>query len=216
MPRQILWVTGSAVQPSAGLPSSHSFHGEVSSSGRLPLSIPLVQLCAAHTPKSRRARFCALRLRSVPGIEQRLPALLPSPILKRARIQNGTVVFNKRFGTWNYLWFEEGRRRSKLIGTIEEYKTREAALRASEGLRPSVHELRPHDLPTVRALVNEFRSEEMPERFSTRVGYDAWFNNHILPRWGHGNITAVQPRPVELWLRTLPLSPKSKCTSVAY
>src|ERR1700722_18121367 len=31
MPRQnqILWVTGSAVQPSAGLPSSHSFHGEV-------------------------------------------------------------------------------------------------------------------------------------------------------------------------------------------
>jgi hypothetical protein len=27
---------------------------------------------------------------------------------------------------------------------------------------------------------------------------------------GRGNITAVQPRPVELWLRTLPLSPKSK------
>jgi hypothetical protein len=50
----------------------------------------------------------------------------------------------------------------------------------------------------------------MPERFSTRVGYDAWFNNHILPRWGHGNITAVQPRPVELWLTTLPISPKSK------
>jgi hypothetical protein len=66
---QILWITGSAVQPSAGLPSSHSFHGEVSSSGRLPLSIPLVQLCAAHTPKSRRARFRALRLRSAPGID---------------------------------------------------------------------------------------------------------------------------------------------------
>ena len=40
---QILWVTGSAVQPSAGLPSSHSFHGEVWRSGRLLLSIPLVQ-----------------------------------------------------------------------------------------------------------------------------------------------------------------------------
>src|SRR5216684_7444166 len=61
MPRenQILWVTGSAVQPSAGLPSSHSFHGEVCRSGRLLLSIPLVQLCAAHTPKPRRARFRA-------------------------------------------------------------------------------------------------------------------------------------------------------------
>src|SRR5713101_6620832 len=40
-----------AVQPSAGLPSSHSFQGEVWRSGRLLLSIPLVQLCAAHTPK---------------------------------------------------------------------------------------------------------------------------------------------------------------------
>src|ERR1700693_6490457 len=62
MPRQnqILWVSGSAVQPSAGLPSSHSFHGEVWRSGRLLLSIPLVQLCAAHTPKPRRARFRAL------------------------------------------------------------------------------------------------------------------------------------------------------------
>jgi len=71
MPRQnqILWVTGSAVQPSAGLPSSHSFHGEVWRSGRLLLSIPLVQLCAAHTPKPRRARFRALGLRSAPGID---------------------------------------------------------------------------------------------------------------------------------------------------
>src|ERR1700722_15982786 len=66
---QHLWVTGSAVEPLAGLPSSHSFQGEVSSSGRLPLSIPLVQLCSAHTPKSRRARFRALPLRSPPGID---------------------------------------------------------------------------------------------------------------------------------------------------
>ena len=44
-------IPGSAVQPSAGRPSSHSFHSEVFSSARLLLSIPLVQLCAAHTPK---------------------------------------------------------------------------------------------------------------------------------------------------------------------
>jgi hypothetical protein len=43
---------GSAVQPSAGRPSSHSFHSEVFSSARLLLSIPLVQLCAAHKPKT--------------------------------------------------------------------------------------------------------------------------------------------------------------------
>src|SRR5580698_4388217 len=66
---QILWGTGSAVQPSAGLPFSHSFHGEVFNCGRLLLSIPLVQLCAALTPKPRRARFRALRLRSAPEID---------------------------------------------------------------------------------------------------------------------------------------------------
>jgi predicted DNA-binding transcriptional regulator AlpA len=57
------------VQPSAGLSTQHSFHRGVWRSGRLLLSIPLVQLCAAHTPKPRRARFRALRLRCAPGID---------------------------------------------------------------------------------------------------------------------------------------------------
>ena len=38
---------------------SHSFHGEFSSSVRLLLSIPLVQLRAAQKTKARRARFRA-------------------------------------------------------------------------------------------------------------------------------------------------------------
>ncbi len=70
---------------------------------------------------------------------------------------------------------------------------------------------RPDDaLPTVRCLVEEFRQEKMPERFSTRRGYNAWLNNHILPRWGSSVITGLQARPVELWLRSLPIAPKSK------
>jgi hypothetical protein len=44
---------GAAVQPSAGRPSLLSFHSEVFSSARLPLSIPLVQLCPALKPKTR-------------------------------------------------------------------------------------------------------------------------------------------------------------------
>jgi hypothetical protein len=34
-------------------------------------------------------------------------------------------VFNKKYGTWNFLWVEDGRRRSRLIGTVLEYKSRE-------------------------------------------------------------------------------------------
>src|SRR5262249_49252288 len=50
----------------------------------------------------------------------------------------------------------------------------------------------------------------MPERFSTRYGYEAWIKNHIVPRWGQLPITALQPREVELWLPSLPLAPKSR------
>ena len=40
--------------------------------------------------------------------------------------------------------------------------------------------------------------------------YRSWLRNHILPKWGASPIREVQPRPVELWLRQLNLSPKGK------
>jgi integrase len=40
--------------------------------------------------------------------------------------------------------------------------------------------------------------------------YRSWLRNHILPKWGDKPVNEVQPRPVELWLRQLNLSPKSK------
>ena len=50
----------------------------------------------------------------------------------------------------------------------------------------------------------------MPDRTSTRRGYEAWITGHVLPVWSAQPITAVQPRPVELWLQGLTLAPKSK------
>jgi integrase len=50
----------------------------------------------------------------------------------------------------------------------------------------------------------------MPQRYSTRYGYNAWLNNHILPVWGASSIVDLQALPVELWLQSLVLSPKSK------
>ncbi|MGB0115752.1 MAG: site-specific integrase [Terriglobales bacterium] len=130
--------------------------------------------------------------------------------MKRARVQNGSVVFNRKYGTWNFLWVENGRRRSQLIGTLQEYKCKEAASLASEALRQALNEPRTGGLPTIRSLVKEFRREKMPERFSTQQGYNSWLNNHILPRWGSFPITGLQARPVELWLKDLPISAKSR------
>jgi len=40
--------------------------------------------------------------------------------------------------------------------------------------------------------------------------YRLWLKNHILPKWGEQPVSAIQPQPVELWLRGLARAPKSK------
>jgi integrase len=59
-------------------------------------------------------------------------------------------------------------------------------------------------------VIARYEAERMPARHSTARVYRSFIHNHILPKWGDTLIRAVQPRPVELWLRELPLSPKSK------
>ena len=130
---------------------------------------------------------------------------------RAARIQLGSVVFNKRFGTWNFLWCEDGRRRSRVIGTSREFPTKASAWRAAEPLRKGLQlSVASNSTLTVRKIVEQFRQEQMPRRYSTQRGYEAWLSNHILPRWGNCQITEVQPRPIQLWLESLALAPKSK------
>jgi integrase len=62
----------------------------------------------------------------------------------------------------------------------------------------------------VRELAARYEAERLPSRHSTARVYKSWLNNYVLPHWGDKPISEVQPRPVELWLRELDLSPKSK------
>ncbi|HYG98853.1 MAG TPA: site-specific integrase [Terriglobales bacterium] len=134
---------------------------------------------------------------------------------RRARYQQGSVVFDKRNRTWHFLWRENGSRRSKLLGDDKKFPTKAAALRAAERLRREV--MAKNDPPepvmtgiTVNELVQHYRTEKMPSRKDTSRSYDVWLRCHILPKFGDGPITAVQARPVELWLTELELAPKSK------
>jgi integrase len=129
------------------------------------------------------------------------------------RQRQGSVSLDKRIKTWNFFWWDEGKRRSKKIGTLSEYPTKAAAWRAAKTLRHSLENQTPVtsvSVPTVKTLVEQYRQEKMPEHYSTRCGYEAWLNNHILPKWGSSPLTAVQARPVELWLQSLNLAPKSR------
>lgn len=124
----------------------------------------------------------------------------------RARNQQGSVVFNKRRRTWHFLWRENGQRKSKLLGPESELRTKGAAWKAAE---PFQRVLGNEEL-LVETLVENYRKEKMPTRIDTRRSYDLWFRLYITRHWGKSLITDVQPRPVELWLNTLDLAPKSK------
>jgi hypothetical protein len=46
----------------------------------------------------------------------------------------GSVRFDKRRKTWNYLWYDGATRRSKLIGTKHEFPTKAAAWKEASRL----------------------------------------------------------------------------------
>ena len=120
----------------------------------------------------------------------------------------GSVRYDKRRGTWNYLWYDGPTRRSRRLGTKQELPTKAAAWK--EVGRRDVGRRKTPNGDTVRSVIARYEAERMPSRHSTARVYRSFIKNHILPNWGGTLIQDVQPRPVELWLRELPLSPKSK------
>ncbi len=124
------------------------------------------------------------------------------------RHASGSVRYDKRRKTWNYLWYDGPTRRSKRIGTKQEFPTKAAAWKEVESLE--VQQTKRQIGDTVRSVITRYEAERMPSRQSTARVYRSFLKNHIMPKWGDTEIQAIQPRPVELWLRELPLSPKSK------
>jgi integrase len=130
---------------------------------------------------------------------------------RAARFKTGSVVFDRRRHTWNFLWWEAGKRHSRLVGTIQQYPTKGAAQQAAQAFRqPSEGLLSGIEVHTVKMLAARYEAERLPSRRSTARVYRSWLHNYVLPQWGDKPVNEVQPRPVELWLRQLKLSPKSK------
>ena len=127
-----------------------------------------------------------------------------------SRIRTGSVVQDRRDKVWCFFWWENGKRRSKALGR---FSTKAAAWSAAKPMRDRLEaqtvSSRPAK-PTVKILVERYRAERMPSRRDTRRAYEVWITNHILPKWGDRVITEIEPRPVELWLQSLSLAPKSK------
>jgi integrase len=124
------------------------------------------------------------------------------------RNRGGSVVQDKRSGVWNYFWWEQGKRRSKVLGS---FPSKTAAYQAAEILRERIRKAaKISAVPTVSTLVAQYKKEKMPKRKDTSRTYQSWIRVHILPKWGPSPITDLQARPVEMWLESLDLAPKSR------
>jgi len=115
------------------------------------------------------------------------------------------VVRNETRGTWNGI-FPGGSRKLGLLSEL----TRADARRRADDVARQMRLTEERSVPSVRQIVEKFTEEWMPERFSTRYGYQCWIKNHILPSWGDRPFTELKARPVDLWLKSLPLAPKSR------
>src|SRR4030095_10952719 len=103
---------------------------------------------------------------------------------RAARFTRGSVVFDKRRKTWNFLRWDDGKRRSKLIGTLREYPSKSAAWRAAQEIIQQTEVPRPQTGETVRSVIARYEVERMPARFSTAQTYRYFLKNHVIPRWG--------------------------------
>jgi hypothetical protein len=77
------------------------------------------------------------------------------------------VRYDKRRKTWNYLWYDGLTRRSKRIGTKQEFPTKAAAWKEVDSLEIQAKPRDGDKGDTVRSVVKRYEAERMPSRQST-------------------------------------------------
>jgi integrase len=128
------------------------------------------------------------------------------------RYQFGYVRQKER-KTGPHVWVWEYRDRSGShsvsLGTVDQLSEAEA-WKATEGRRLILNDPRAANQVSFGAVLDRYISEALPERKSTRCTYLSWIRGRIRPKWGDCPIAQVKPLAVELWLKDMPLSGRSR------
>src|SRR5437667_2931643 len=131
--------------------------------------------------------------------------------------QYGTLTLRRRKmgpDVWQWRYVENGDRKAVLIGTIDRFPSKTAALRALESHRLRLNSDNPQTQfrpITLGALIDRYMSEELEQvRHDTQVSYRSFLHKWIRPRWGDAVLTEIKPMPVEASLKTIPLSAQSR------
>src|SRR5919198_5047335 len=87
-----------------------------------------------------------------------------------SRIRNGSVVQDSRDKTYRFFWWEDGTRKSKALGR---FPTKAKAWAAAKPYRDALEVISKPSAVRVSELVTHYRVEKMPQRASTRRGYES-------------------------------------------
>ncbi len=136
----------------------------------------------------------------------------------QARYQYGDLRIRKRNkgpDVWQFRFFDNGKRKSVLIGTLEKLPTKADAERAVEHRRIEINvesAQREFHSITIGALVDRFMAECAPKRcrLNTQRAYRSFFNNHVRPKWGSEFVQNVKTMAVQDWLDSYPHSRQVK------
>ncbi|ADW70328.1 tyrosine-type recombinase/integrase [Granulicella tundricola] len=97
------------------------------------------------------------------------------------------------------------------VGLLAKYPTEASASRAAQVIRDQFNDSPDPllaDRRTFGDLIDRYLLEEIPERHSTRRGYEKLIRCHIRPRWGEVPIASVKAQEVRTWLRELAVTRK--------
>ena len=136
--------------------------------------------------------------------------------MRSRRYQDGCLYREKRKAgpdVWVFRFREGQVNRKEQIGTVEQFKTKSAAMKACELLRANINK-EARSPRTVAELVDHYTRTEMTEdgrkAYSTRAAYASYIRLWILPAWGDHVLSDVHTVEVEAWLQSLTLTDGSR------
>jgi len=138
-------------------------------------------------------------------------------MLMRLRNQHGCLRCTRRKtgpSCWEFLWRENDAdgnrtRRTAVIGTVEQFPTRDLAQAAVNGLRMSINQDRNRQREqsiAVADLVDHYIHTELSDEadwhsHATRIVYSQFLKRWVRPHWGPLGIRDVRTVAVERWLK---------------
>jgi integrase len=101
---------------------------------------------------------------------------------------------------------------SRIVGNVEDLPNKSMAQKAAEAIRMEANADPGRVVVTLAGLIERYKLDKLPERYSTRVSYLSCLNVHIKPKWGDSTLNEIAASPfiVEKWFESLDMAPKTK------